>query len=688
MTPFWALVGLLASGSLIPNGSALSFHPTTSARRALEMAPSSAKLQLSSSYPQQRRQSALSMHMGHSHSHHHHQDDHAAQQQKPQPPPKTLGGKALRLSRSPVVRLAFAALVVFVPTLVRRRHLAMSQWIQRGDVAAFFLISAALTFANGAKNEVKRILDRVSDWKDGIAKHAPKARKQSLMERLFSKSREQSADRVTLFGVLINLVLSVGKLVVGVTCHSSALVADAGHSLSDLFSDFITLWAVQIARLPPDEDHPYGHGKFEAVGALFLALTLLGTGLSVGAVSYQSMLEIMKLQRTGGAAALAASVQVPTFPALLMAFLSIVSKEWLFRVTRNVGEDLNSQVVLANAWHHRSDAYSSILALVSIALAMLVPGLLAADSAAGLLVGGMICMTGAEIMGEAVKQLTDASADDSLVANVKQLALQESDDVLEVTRIRTRQMGSKAFVDVSIKTPESLSNSATRAVEERVKYTILKNEKNVVDADVNAKSSSAGVAWKTEEEHSHSHADHGTESNNSEVAEFSTSSTLKEEDDNDNNMSNGEEMSKPLEDSSADPTTTLADEMVGSFAPTAPTVAISSFQQIEDDARHLLNNHASIKSIEGCTVHYNEALQEVQVDVTIKVENPDWTTVTIAQSLARELKGILEEGSTNIHKANLFLDLNSADQKDSEEKPSLIYYLSEAINDSTEPVTN
>lgn len=586
------------------------------------------------------------MHMGHSHAHHHHQEDH----NKPRPPPKTIGGHVLRFSQRPVVRLAFAFLVVFVPAVLRRQRFLF----YRKDFAAFFLISAGLTFADGVRQEFQRVFDQVQDWKDGILKHAPKEDSGSLVQRLFSKSREQAADRVTLFGVLINLVLSVGKLVVGITCHSSALIADAGHSMSDLFSDFVTLWAVQIARLPPDDDHPYGHGKFEAVGALFLALTLLGTGLSVGAVSYRNLMEIIKL---GGSAAQAAAVQVPTFPALLMAFLSIASKEWLYRITRRVGEDLNSQVVLANAWHHRSDAYSSILAMVSIALAMLVPGLLAADSAAGLLVGGMICMTGAEIMGEAVKQLTDASADEALERNVQTLALQESDDVLAVTNIRTRQMGSKAFVDVYISTPESLSNSATRAVEERVRYALLKNDPNIVDADVHAKSSTAEEAMNVDFEvsHSHSHSHHGAE------------------EDHDHGHSHDHaheetELTSALQASDSSiqsiPVPSISDEIVGTFEAAHPApealVSISSFQEVEDDARQLLHDHPSIKSIEGCTVHYDEGSQEVQVDVTIKLENPDWTTITIATSLARELKGILEEGSTNIHMANIFLDLNGA----------------------------
>ncbi len=269
----------------------------------------------------------------------------------------------------------------------------------------------------------------------------------------------------------------------GVSCHSSVLIADAGHSLSDLFSDFITLWAVNVGRLPPDADHPYGHAKFEAIGSLFLSLTLFGTGIGVGAVSNKRLLEILAMQRSSLISA--SDIILPKLPALLMAGISIVSKEWLFRVTRTVGERLNSQIVIANAWHHRSDAYSSILALGSIALAMYVPGLVAVDAAAGLFVAGMICMTGAEIMGESIKQLTDVS-NDELVERITVLAA-NSEDVLKVNRVRARQVGSASTVDVSVSMQDDKSASAARAVELRLKQSIMQID-GVVDADVRATS--------------------------------------------------------------------------------------------------------------------------------------------------------------------------------------------------------
>jgi divalent metal cation (Fe/Co/Zn/Cd) transporter len=176
-------------------------------------------------------------------------------------------------------------------------------------------------------------------------------------------------------------------------------------------------------------------------------------------------------------------IPVPRPPALIMAAISILSKEWLFRITKTVGESLNSQVVIANAWHHRSDAYSSVLALLSIGLAMAVPGMVAADSAAGLLVAGMICMTGADILGESIKQLSDTSNED-LVESIDKI-VRTSENVLDVQRIRARQVGSQAFVDVKIETAEGLSTSAARTVEERIRRDILQLS-GVMDVEVHA----------------------------------------------------------------------------------------------------------------------------------------------------------------------------------------------------------
>ncbi|KAL7479916.1 hypothetical protein ACHAW6_005633 [Cyclotella cf. meneghiniana] len=414
------------------------------------------------------RSSSLSMHMGHSHSHHHHEHSHISTTPK-RPIART------------AIRILFAALLALTPRLVSLlspKKIISSHSI-KGEAAAFILLSSLFAIADRIREQTNQLIQKGQKWRLSMLKHST-----PLSADYFFKN-ENAADKVTFLGVIINLILSGGKVVAGVLCHSSALVADAGHSLSDLFSDFVTLWAVQVGRLPPDDDHPYGHGKFESIGSLFLSLTLLGTGLSVGLSSYMKFVQVIALQRSSGMASAASLIELPTWPALIVAFISIVSKEWLYRITRKVGEELNSQVVIANAWHHRSDAYSSVLALISIGLAMSIPGFLAADPLAGMLVAGMIAMTGAEIMGESMKQLTDAVTDEELVKSVEYVS-REDPDVKDVKRVRARQVGSKALVDVEVETPPDLSASAMRAIEERIRVRILADVDGVLDAEVRA----------------------------------------------------------------------------------------------------------------------------------------------------------------------------------------------------------
>ena len=401
----------------------------------------------------------------------------------------------------------------------------------------------------------------------------------------------------------MNVVLSVSKFVVGVSCHSSVLIADAGHSLSDLFSDFVTLWAVQVARLPPDQDHPYGHGKFEAVGSLFLSLTLIGTGIGVGAMANNNLIDILSRQRRGAIV----SHQIPSLPALAMALLSVVSKEWLFRVTRVVGQRLQSQVVIANAWHHRSDAYSSILAFFSIGIAMSIPGLVFVDAAAGLFVAAMIGMTGMEILGESVKQLTDTS-NEELVQKVTQVA-NENVDVEEVVRVRARHVGSASSVDVSVTMPEDRTASAARAVEERLKQQILQHVGDgVVDVDVRA-------------------------------------------------------TAPPRLKLNGDDVDTMVCTALESRATFNNPVSVEEIESCVRD--EILRRHSdAVSSVPVITVYYRDSIL-IDVDVHIRLVTPSGSdktpgTVTVAQAtnIGKEVR-ITLESSKQISKARIYLDLDN-----------------------------
>ena len=490
--------------------------------------------------------------------------------------------------------VVFCLLATLGPRLLRNKLVRGADW------AACIATSLTLLSADKIRNEVSLVVNKLKNLRDGVAKHSTPV---PVGQYLFANPN--AADRVTLIGVVVNMVLSAGKFTVGVSCHSSALIADAGHSLSDLFSDFVTLYSVQVARLPPDDDHPYGHGKFEAIGSLFLALTLIGTGIGVGAMANKQLLSILATQHSR-----AAIITPPRPPALIMAAISILSKEWLFRITKTVGESLNSQVVIANAWHHRSDAYSSVLALLSIGLAMAVPGMVAADSAAGLLVAGMICMTGADILGESIKQLSDTNNED-LVETIDKMvrsSTRADGNVVGVQRIRARQVGSQAFVDVKIETAEGVSTEAARTVEERIRRDILQLS-GVMDAEVHTTPTSAT-----------------TDTNTSDTSD----------DENHNMLS-----------------------LVGKEQETPPSVS-----EIEQSVRDKALLHPGVDSVEGVTVHFREPLQ-VSVDVDIRLEDStNISTLVQAKEYTMSLKQRLEESVHQIDDAHIFLDLNDKDDDD------------------------
>ena len=249
---------------LNPGGTQAFFSSFSPAGRTIKVVttrtrPSSLSLCRHHHHQQQRRtsrsSSSLSMHMGHSHSHH----DHHVETKRP--PPTTRAGKFVRLITRRTARIFFAAAAILGPVLIRHRFRRLPS---KSDFGLFVLTATSLTLLDGIRREVKGIIDKFQQLREGFAKHST-----PIVDTKQIFQNPNSADRVTFLGVIINLALSIGKAIVGVTCHSSALIADAGHSLSDLFSDFITLWAVQLGRLPPDDDHPYGHGKFEAIGSLF-----------------------------------------------------------------------------------------------------------------------------------------------------------------------------------------------------------------------------------------------------------------------------------------------------------------------------------------------------------------------------------------------------------------------------------
>ncbi len=255
--------------------------------------------------------------------------------------------------------------------------------------------------------------------------------------------------KVIFVGAVGNIVLSAIKFVGGLLGGSPALINDAFHSLSDLATDGVALLTYKIGRMPRDPNHPYGHGKAESIGSSFIGLCILFAGVSLAWLSWEF------LQQPGENGYSLATVFKGVSPftqsdtgleiAAGFAVLSIVIKEWLFRYTRNVGEQEKSPTLIANAWHHRSDALSSIAALVGIGGAM--AGFPIMDPIAGIVVALMIAKAGVEIMREGVSDLMDTAIEDEELDAIIEAA-KEIPGVISLHDVRSRRVGGEVLIDL------------------------------------------------------------------------------------------------------------------------------------------------------------------------------------------------------------------------------------------------
>lgn len=261
---------------------------------------------------------------------------------------------------------------------------------------------------------------------------------------------ESAKERVTLLGLASNLALSAIKGVAGYVSGSVSLIADAAHSVSDLASDFVTLAVVRCTTWQADEKYPYGYGKYEQVGTLCISSFIV---LTAGGIFHESLEALFAVMSPEGAATI---TNIPVAGAAIL--LSIGVKEALYHVTVKVGRECNSPVLVANAWHHRSDAWSSVVAGIGIGGSYL--GLPLLDPVAGFAVAGMIGKMGLEMGFDAMKELVDSCTDEELIETIHNSALASSPDVLRVHNVRCRRAGPMLLVDLHAVVPPRLSISA------------------------------------------------------------------------------------------------------------------------------------------------------------------------------------------------------------------------------------
>ena len=276
-------------------------------------------------------------------------------------------------------------------------------------------------------------------------------------------SREKEIYKVTLVGSAGNLVLLTFKFVAGVLGNSSAMMADAVHSLSDFFTDLIVLLFVKVSAKPQDESHDYGHGKFETIATLFIGLALVGAAIGIivsGALKFAHWL--------GGE-----TLEVPGKLALWAALISILVKEALYQYTAARGKKLNSPAVVANAWHHRSDALSSIGAAIGIGGAILLGERWAVlDPLASIVVGGMLLKVAWDLLKGSLGELTDQSLPAQEESEIVDI-ITSFPEVSEPHHLRTRRIGNRVAIEIHIRMDGDLplkeAHDTVTAIERKLK---------------------------------------------------------------------------------------------------------------------------------------------------------------------------------------------------------------------------
>jgi cation diffusion facilitator family transporter len=271
--------------------------------------------------------------------------------------------------------------------------------------------------------------------------------------------------QISLVGIVGNIVLTAFKLFAGIYGRSVAMVSDAVHSLSDVFATFIAFLGVKLSKRPADREHPYGHDRLECVASLLLGLILLGTGLGIGKVGIENIF-------SGNTENLA----IPGAIALVASVVSIVVKESMYWYTRHYAKILNSSAFMADAWHHRSDAFSSIGSLVGIGGAML--GFPVLDSVASVVICVFILKVAFDILKDALSKMVDTSCGEAYEKELRDY-IEAQNDILCVDVLHTRMFGNMVYIDLEIAVDGSKSLQESHAVAERVHSSVETHFSNI-----------------------------------------------------------------------------------------------------------------------------------------------------------------------------------------------------------------
>lgn len=277
--------------------------------------------------------------------------------------------------------------------------------------------------------------------------------------------RHGIAQRCTWISVLVNVLLTAAQVVAGIVAHSQGLIADGLHSLSDLICDFLVLFAAHHSKDPADESHPYGHARIETAASFALGAILAATG---GGIIWSAAVKLQDL-----------SALPPVAPlALWTAILALIAKEGLFRYMLRVGERLRSPMLIANAWHARSDAASSLVVAIGIVGNLM--GFNFADSVAAVIVGFMIVRMGVVFSWEALQELIDSGLSAEEVDSIRQVVL-DTPGVRSLHELRTRRMAHRSLVDAHVCVDPRISVSEGHRIAETTRKRVLQTHAAVSD---------------------------------------------------------------------------------------------------------------------------------------------------------------------------------------------------------------
>ncbi|HPG30237.1 MAG TPA: cation diffusion facilitator family transporter [bacterium] len=275
---------------------------------------------------------------------------------------------------------------------------------------------------------------------------------------------------VTIKGAILNILLALFKIAAGIYARSQALIADGIHTLSDLVSDIIVLFGIILGDIPKDDTHNYGHKKIETLSEIILGIMLAGVSIYIGMESAIAIYRHPEISRTG----------LQYFIALVSAFLSIALKEYLYRITVNIGKETKNTALIANAWHHRSDALSSIPVFIGLIIIYFFPSLHYIDSYLGLLICFIILKIGVSITFESLKKIIDTAPSKEIKEKICNI-IEQNKEIKNYHNIRMRYIGNQLFIDMHIRVDKNWTVIKSHDIATELKKNIMKKIENIYD---------------------------------------------------------------------------------------------------------------------------------------------------------------------------------------------------------------